>query len=125
MKNDSNTTLNELRTQMAQFVKEREWNQFHTAKNLSMYIAVEAAELMEKFLWTNQEESAKLCETNREEIEEEVADVLAVLMAFANACDIDISKAFIDKMEKNAKKYPVELSKGSFTKYTKLRKKSE
>ncbi len=110
MKNDSNSTLQELKTQMAAFVKERDWNQFHTAKNLSMYIAVEAAELMEKFLWTTSQDSAKLLETNRQAIEEEVADVLSVLMSFANACNIDISKAFIDKMAKNAKKYPVELS---------------
>jgi NTP pyrophosphatase (non-canonical NTP hydrolase) len=124
MKNDTNTTLEQLRTQMAEFVKAREWNQFHTAKNLSMYVAVEAAELMEKFLWiTTQEEAAKLLETNRQAIEEEVADVLAVLMAFANTCNIDITKAFIDKMAKNAKKYPVDLSKGSVDRYLELHKK--
>src|SRR5579872_23460 len=124
MKNDTNTTLEQLRTQMADFVKAREWNQFHTAKNLSMYVAVEAAELMEKFLWiSTQEESAKLLETNRQAIEEEVADVLAVLMAFANTCNIDITKAFIAKMAKNAKKYPVDLSKGSVDRCLELHKK--
>ena len=123
MKNDNNSTLQELKSQMAAFVKERDWNQFHTAKNLSMYIAVEAAELMEKFLWTSSQDSAKLLETNRQAIEEEVADVLSVLISFANACNIDITKAFIDKMVKNAKKYPVELSKGSVDRYMELHKK--
>lgn len=123
MNNDSNTTLKELKAQMAAFVKEREWHELHNAKSLSMAIAVEAGELMEKFIWTSPEESAKLLETNREEIEEEVADVFALLMAFANAYNIDLSKAFMDKMVKNAKKYPAEASKGDATKYIKLRKK--
>lgn len=124
MNNDSNTTLEQLRKQMAAFVKEREWNKFHTAKNLSMYVAVEAAELMEKFLWvTTQEETEQLLETNRQAIEEEVADVLAVLMSFANTCNIDITKAFTDKMKKNAQKYPVDLSKGSVDRYLEMHKK--
>lgn len=123
-KNDTNTTLQELKAQMAQFVTEREWDQFHTPKSLSMAIAVEAAELMEKFQWGTEDDARQLFTTDREAIEEEVADVLAVLIAFSNACNIDLTQAFIDKMQKNGKKYPIELSKGSYTKYTKLRKSS-
>ena len=123
MKTDKNTTMQELRAQMAKFVSDRDWDQFHTPKSLCMGIAVEAAELMEKFQWGTEDDARALFTTDREAIEEEVADVLALLIAFANACNVDLTQAFIDKMQKNVNKYPIELSKGSFTKYTKLRQK--
>ena len=123
MKTDKNTTLQELKAHMGKFVTERDWDQFHTPKSLCMAIAVEAAELMEKFQWGTEDDAKGLFTTDREAIEEEVADVLALLIAFANACNVDLTQAFIDKMQKNINKYPIELSKGSFTKYTKLRQK--
>lgn len=123
MKNDNKATIQDLKQILKAFVDERDWNQFHTPKNISMSIAIEAAELMEKFQFVTQEESKKLVETNRQEIQEEVADVLAYLLSFANACNIDLASAFEDKMKKNAVKYPIELSKGNHSKYTKLKQK--
>jgi NTP pyrophosphatase (non-canonical NTP hydrolase) len=119
--NDTKTTLNDLKLLMKKVVDERDWNQFHSPKNLSMNIATEAAELMEKFLWVEDGKAAfKELETNRQDIEDECADVLIALISFANACKIDLSSAYAAKLENLKKKYPVEKSKGKSTKYTKL-----
>lgn len=118
---DTKITLQHIKEHVAQFVRDREWNQFHTSKNLSIDISVEAAELMEIFLWTKDEDLAQLIETNREKIEDEVSDVLLALCAFANACNIDIAKSFERKMKKNIAKYPIALAKGSNKKYTELK----
>ena len=86
-----------------------------------MAIAIEAAELMEKFQWAGQEEAQKMLESDREEIENELVDVLAYILSFANQCNVDLSTALTRKMELNGKKYPVELSKGKWTKYSMLK----
>lgn len=117
---DQKTTVQDLKNDMAQFVKEREWEQFHSPKNLSMNIAAEAAELMEKFLWCESQDSFKELQENRSEIEDELADTLIALIAFANAAGIDLSKSFEKKLAEVAAKYPIEKSKGRSTKYTKL-----
>jgi dCTP diphosphatase len=117
---DSNSTVLQLKEKVALFVQEREWEQFHTPKNLSMDIAVEAAELMEKFLWLEGAASQEEIDNNRQEIEDELADVLIGLLCFANASNIDLSNAFHKKLAKTAAKYPIEKSKGKHTKYTKL-----
>jgi len=126
MKNfsDTKTTIHDLKAKILEFTQERDWAQFHTPKNLSMSIAIEAAELMEKFQFLTSEESKEIVKTNREEIQEELADVLTYVVSFANACNIDLAAAFEDKMHKNSKKYPAELCKGSYGKYTKLCKKA-
>ena len=85
-----------------------------------MDITVEAAELVEQFLWTKDSELVAHVEKKREAIEDEVSDVLLALFAFANACNIDVATAFERKMKKNIAKYPVELAKGSNKKYTEL-----
>ena len=118
--NDSQVTLQKIKETVAQFVRERDWEQFHTPKNLSMFIAMEAAELMEPFVCANELDQAGILEKKREAIEDEVSDVLLVLFAFANACNIDIATAFERKMKKNRAKYPIELAKGSSKKYTEL-----
>jgi dCTP diphosphatase len=118
--NDSQVTLQKIKEMVAQFVRDRDWNQFHSPKNLSMDISVEAAELMELFLWAKDSEIADVVEKKREAIEEEVSDVLLALFAFANACNIDVATAFERKMKKNIAKYPIELAKGSSKKYTEL-----
>jgi NTP pyrophosphatase (non-canonical NTP hydrolase) len=116
--NDSKTTLIDLKALIEAFVSEREWQSFHTPKNLSMAIAAEAAELMEKFLWIDSQASYDELETNRQEIEDELADVLIVCLCFANRTNIDIAKAIASKLEEVKAKYPVDKVKGKYHKYT-------
>ncbi len=117
---DTITTLQQLKDKVAAFVREREWEQFHSPKNLSMAIAIEAGELMEKFLWIEGDKVYKELDSNRTEIEEEFADIIIALLAFCNACNIDVSKAFEHKLALICEKYPVEKAKGRYLKYTKL-----
>lgn len=117
---DKTKTIQELKDIAAKFVKDRDWNQFHSPKNLSMNIAVEAAELMEKFLWLTPEQSSLEIDKNRQEISDELADVLLGVLCFSNAAGIDISAAFEHKIAEVAKKYPVEKVKGRHEKYNKF-----
>jgi dCTP diphosphatase len=113
---DHQTTVAELRELVAHFIAEREWEQFHDPKNLSMAIATEAAELMEHFRWTRNNEAHKLLEdpNKRGEIADELADILAFVLSFANATEIDLSTSLRQKMEKNADKYPPEEYRGRY-----------
>jgi len=119
---DDQATMNALKEKILAFVREREWEQFHNPKNLSMALAAEAAELMEHFLWVGPEESgARAAEpARREEIGEELADIIIYALEFANVTGIDVAAAIEDKMAKNAVKYPVEKSRGRADKYTEL-----
>ena len=113
---DSSTTLAELRDVVRHFVEERDWRQFHSPKNLSMSLAIEAAELMEHFQWIDTSESRAVFSQPQKlaEIREELADVLCYALAMANELEIDLSNAVRDKMVKNAAKYPAELARGRF-----------
>ncbi len=106
--NDSDTTLSELRELVREFRDRREWGRFHTPKNLSMAIAVEAAELMEQFQWLAQDEAWALAEDagRLKLIGEELADVLIYALSFAEALHLDVATAVVDKLARNAKKYP-------------------
>ena len=117
---DSRVTVQELRDIIKTFVVERDWMQYHNPKNLSMSIAIEAAELMEKFQFVSCAESITLSQSHKEEIAHELCDVLGYVLNFANAADIDLSSYFVEKMELNRKKYPVNVAKGAYGKYTKL-----
>src|SRR5438034_6964826 len=114
---DSTTTLAELRAIVRRFVDERDWRQFHSPKNLSMSLAIEAAELMEHFQWIDIAESRRIGDdpTKLSAVRDEVADVLCYLLALANELDIDLSTAIRDKMVKNAAKYPADLSRGRYS----------
>lgn len=116
--NDIHSKLSEIKEMVGEFVREREWNQFHTPKNLSIDIAVEAAELMELFMWCTTEGSFDVVEKRRTEVEDELADVFIGLVAFANATNIDIAEIFAKKLEKTKKKYPIEKVRGRSEKYT-------
>src|SRR6266550_4702615 len=113
---DSFTTLAQLRDVVRCFVEERDWRPFHSPKNLSMSLAIEAAELMEHFQWIDAAESRRVGDdpAKRAEVGDEMADVLCYLLAIANELDIDLSDAIRDKMIKNAAKYPAELSRGRY-----------
>jgi dCTP diphosphatase len=115
---DNTTTIEQLKNAMRQFVDEREWNQFHSPKNLSMNIAVEAAELMEHFLWQDAQPFVQEDTQRASNIKEELADVLIGVLCFANACSIDLATAVAKKLEATQKKYPVDLCKGKSDKYT-------
>jgi len=113
---DSKTTLAELRDLIRRFVEERDWRQFHSPKNLSMSLAIEAAELMEHFQWVDIAESRRIGDDPAKlaAAREEIADVLCYLLALANELDLDLSQALRDKMIKNAAKYPAEQSRGRY-----------
>ena len=118
--NDSNTTIKELRNIVDEFIDERDWKQFHCPKNLSISVALEAAELMEKFQWCDNNQSFKEAIKNKNEVKQELADVIITALCFARATDIDIASAVRNKMEINRDKYPVHKAKGVYTKYNKL-----
>jgi len=113
---DASTTLTDLREIVRRFVEERDWRQFHSPKNLSMSLAIEAAELMEHFQWIDAAESRRIGDDPIKlgEVRDEIADVLCYLLALANELDLDLSTAICDKMVKNAAKYPAELSRGRY-----------
>ena len=115
---DESTTLAQLRRLMADFVAERDWEIYHDAKNLSMAIAIEAAELMECFQWVRNEELAALTSDAdvRAQITDEVADILCFVLALANVLELDLSTAVEQKMAKNAAKYPPETFRGRYFK---------
>jgi len=119
---DSATSLAELKSRVLAFVRERDWEQFHAPKNLSMALSAEAAELMEHFLWATPEQSRVIVRdpAKRAKIAEELADVVIYALEFANATGLDIAAAIEAKMAANAKKYPVEKARGRADKYTEL-----
>lgn len=119
---DRATTVAELRERVLAFVRERDWEQFHAPKNLSMALAAETGELMEHFLWMSPEQSRTVLgePEKRRKIEEEIADVVIYALEFANMTGIDVAAAIERKLALNAKKYPVEKAKGRSDKYTEL-----
>src|SRR5438128_5987783 len=113
---DSTTTVAALKDAMRRFVAERSWESFHSPKNLSMGAAIEAAELMEHFLWVDNDASRQVIQDAAKmgEIADEMADVACYLLALSNTLDIDLSEAILAKLAKNASKYPVEKYRGRF-----------
>ena len=119
---DATTTVAELRERVLAFVRARDWEQFHSPKNLSMALAAETGELMEHFLWTDSRASLDTARDpkRRPAIEAEIADVVIYALEFANTCGIDLAAAVETKLAANAKKYPVEKARGRADKYTEL-----
>lgn len=104
---DSNCTLAELKRVVEEFVSERTWQKFHNAKNLSMALAIEAAELMEHYQWLTTEQVTLGEGYDLAEVTDELADITSYVLALANALDIDLSSAVANKMVKNRLKYPL------------------
>ncbi len=113
-------TLAELSEAVRVFGRERDWHLYHTPKNLTAALAVEAAELLEPFQWLTPEESLALPEAKREAVRQEMADVLIYLVSLANCLEVDLLRAAEDKLAINARKYPVEKARGNAAKYTEL-----
>jgi len=116
---DSTTTIKQLKEKIKSFCEARDWDQFHDAKELAIALSIEASELLEHFRWKSKEEVKKIWENpqKKEDIEDEMADILYFLLRIAQMNNIDLSDALIRKMEKNDKKYPVDKFKGSSKKY--------
>jgi len=107
----------ELLILLEKFRDERDWGQFHDSKNLALALSIEAAELNELFLWKNESDSEGV---DRQRLREELADVFAYAIMLAGRHDLDVSDIVKEKIKKNAKKYPVQDSKGSSRKYNEL-----
>lgn len=109
--------LEVLKEQLQIFSNERDWDQFHSPKNLSMALSVEVSELVECFQWLTEEQSKALSEEQLVAVADEIADVQVYLLRLATKLDIDVIDAVQQKMTKNEKKYPVDKVKGSAKKY--------
>jgi len=113
--------LAEFKSRFRDFVAERDWEQFHSPKNLAMALAGEVGELLELFQWLTQEESANLPENAKQAVAHEIADIQIYLAALSDRLDIDIGPAVQAKMALNAEKYPADLARGTALKYSKLK----
>ena len=119
---ESKTNIHELKEKVKQFCEERDWSRYHNAKDLSIGIITESAELLEYFRFKSNEEIERMLRDPKKkaEISEEMADVFYFLLRLAQRYDIDLVEALGRKMEKNKENYPVEKAKGSNRKYTEL-----
>jgi NTP pyrophosphatase (non-canonical NTP hydrolase) len=119
---DSERKIHELKDKIKEFCDKRDWDQFHNAKELAIALSIEASELLEIFRWKTPEEVEEVLkdEKKKENIEDEMADILYFLVRLAQKYDIDLSEALDKKMDKNDKKYPVDKFKGSNKKYNEI-----
>jgi NTP pyrophosphatase (non-canonical NTP hydrolase) len=111
--------LHDIQHKLRKFAEERNWEQFHSPKNLSMALAAEAAELLEIFQWLTEEQSKDIINSKKEiaQVKEEIADVFIYLVRLADKLNIDIEKEVLAKIALNEKKYPIDLSKDNAVKY--------
>jgi NTP pyrophosphatase (non-canonical NTP hydrolase) len=109
--------IKEITRQLIKFRNERDWSQFHDTKNLAIAIAIEAAELNELFLWKSVDEAEQM---DKNKIKEELADIFAFSFLLAEKHGFDVKEIVMDKIARNAEKYPVHKSKGNATKYNEL-----
>ena len=106
--------LEELRQAIVKFTQDRDWDQFHNGKDLALALSIEAAELNEAFLWKN------ATDVNVDKVKEELADIVNYAILIADKYDLDIKQIVLDKIRRNAEKYPVEKAYGSAKKYNEL-----
>ena len=112
--------LEKIKLKLREFAEERDWEQFHDPKNLSMALSVEVAELVEIFQWSKSGGLDEIKDRNiKKEIEREIADIFNYLVRLSDILNIDLEKASLNKIHENAEKYPVNISKGSSVKYSK------
>lgn len=114
----NSSDLNSLKHRLREFAKARDWDQFHSPKNLSMALSVEVSEIVEHFQWLTQEQSKNLPKDKLHEVETELADTFIYLIRLADKLDIDLLKVATSKIEINEQKYPVDKVKGKANKYT-------
>jgi NTP pyrophosphatase (non-canonical NTP hydrolase) len=109
-----------LRTEILEFRRLRDWQQFHTPRNLATAISVESAELLEPFRWSTSSDGQDIASARRQEISEELADISILITLLAHDLSINMEEAITRKLKTNAEKYPVDKSRGSSKKYTEL-----
>jgi dCTP diphosphatase len=117
---DKQTTIEDLKALIKQFTQERDWEKFLSPKTISTYLSIEAAELLEKFVWVDNAESKQKLTDKQKEIEHELADVAYWVLQMCWLYNIDLSKAIQNKIEHNAIKYPINTAKGLTKKYSEL-----
>ncbi len=113
----SEASLDQLKQRLRQFVSERDWDQYHSPKNLSMALIAEAAELVEHFQWLTEEQSENLTQEKLAEVELELADIQIYLIEMADRLQLDLMAAVEKKLALNAQKYPADKVRGSAKKY--------
>lgn len=113
-------SLNELMKKIIEFRDARDWKQFHNPKDVALSLSLEASEVVEHFQWKNDKEVDEYVKSHKNEIGEELADVLGWILVMSHDLNIDITDALDKKIDLNDKKYPIEKSKGKHTKYNKL-----
>jgi len=118
----SSSNFDDLKQRLRDFAEVRDWDQFHSPKNLTMALSAEVAEIIEHFQWLTEEQSNNLPKDKLNEVETELADTLIYLIRLADKLDIDLMAAAINKIEINEQKYPVDQAKGNAKKYTELDK---
>ena len=111
---ENKSDLEELRERIVSFTRERDWDQFHDGKNLAIALSLEASELLEAFLWKD------AGDVKVEKVKEELADVVNYAILIADKYDLDLKRIVLDKLERNAEKYPVEKARGTAKKYNEL-----
>jgi len=117
-RNMEETDLNKLKLRLREFADSRDWNQFHSPKNLCMALGIEVAEISEHFQWLTEEQSRNLPRDKLDEVASELADTLLYLVRLADKLGVDLAAAAAAKIEVNARKYPVEKARGNAKKYT-------
>lgn len=110
--------INSIKQRLREFSQKRDWDQFHSPKNLSMALSVEVAEIVEHFQWLTEEQSSNLSQNKLEKVKTELADSMIYLICLADKLDIDLLDAALNKIEVNERKYPVDKVKGNANKYT-------
>ena len=111
--------LDKYKSKIREFADERDWDQFHNPKNLSMALSAEIGELLDIFQWLTSDQSKNLSDKDLKLAKEELGDIMIYLIRLSDKLDIDLEQAVIDKIKINEEKYPIELSKGNSTKYNK------
>lgn len=110
--------MENLKKQLRNFAKERDWDQFHSPKNLAMALSVEASEIVEHFQWLTEQESSNLSDNKLSHVKEEIADVFIYLLRLSDKLGVDLLQEARKKLLINEKKYPIEKSKGNAKKYS-------
>jgi dCTP diphosphatase len=116
----SSTDLHSLTQRLREFAAARDWDQFHSPKNLTMALSVEVAEIVEHFQWLSEEQSNNLPQKTRDKVETELADTLLYLIRLADKLEVDLFSAAQGKIEVNEQRYPVDKARGNAKKYTDL-----
>ena len=119
---DADSTISQLKSEVQQFISDRDWEQFHDPKNVAMALASEVGELLDLFRWVRSEKSFQVLEDEemRTAVRMELADITMFLVDLASICEIDLTESVSEKMKINASRYPVEKARGIAKKYTQL-----